>query len=97
MNWRTLGEIAMEVPAMKPTRRVEQNGEGFIVYVKPPAFFNQEEVSVHLTADQYKRYLLWREGAGMIQDMLDDVSDDDREKLMTGLTDENFRKAWPFE
>ena len=33
--------------------------------------------------------------AGMIQDLLEDLTDDDREKLMTGLTDENFRKAWP--
>jgi hypothetical protein len=94
MVWRKLGDVAMELPGMTATRRVEQNGEDFIVYVKPPAFFNQDEVAVHLTADQYKRYLLWRAGAGMIQDMLDDMSDDEREKLMSGLTDDNFNKAW---
>lgn len=84
----------MEIPGMTATRRVEQNGEGFIVYVKPPAFFNQGEVAVHLTAEQYERYKQWRAGAGMIQDVLEDMSDDDLEKLMSGLTDKNFKKAW---
>lgn len=83
----------MEIPDMSAMRRVEKSGEDFIVYVMPPAFFEQTEVAVHLTADQYKRYVLWRQGAGLIQDMLDDVDDDDREKLLTGLTNENFKKA----
>lgn len=84
----------MKISGMIATRRAVQDGDGFIVYVKPPAFIQPEEVAVRLTADQYKRYLLWREGVGTIQDMLDDVSVDDREKLISGLTDENFRKAW---
>ena len=85
----------MDLPGMTATRRVEQNGEGFIVHVKPPAIMKQDrEVAVHLTVDQYKRYVLWRAGAGMIQDMLDDLSVDEREKLMSGLTDESFEKAW---
>ena len=83
----------MEIPGISPSRRVEKSVDGYIVYVKPPAFFTQAEVAVHLTPDQYQRYVLWREGAGLIQDVLDDLSEDDRERLMTGLTDEN----WPDE
>ena len=67
-NFKLLGNVAMDV--MKPTRRVEQKGDGYIVYVKPPAFFTQEEVAVPLTADQFKRYQYWREGMGTIQELL---------------------------
>lgn len=84
-SWRTLGEIAMQIPGMNAKRRVEHKGDGYIIFVKPPDFFQQEEVAVHLSADQYLRYLLWREGVGLIQELLGDLDDDDREKLMSGL------------
>jgi hypothetical protein len=82
----------MEIPGFMPTRRVEQVADGFIVYVKPPAFVGTAEVRVFLTPDQYTRYKLWREGPLLIQEALFDLDDDKREMLMTGLGDEDFHR-----
>jgi hypothetical protein len=87
----------MDIPGMTAKRRVEQSGDGYIVYVKPPDFFGQAEVAVRLTAEQYDRYQQWRAGAGQIQELLYDLDSDEREKLLSGLTDESFMKAWPEE
>jgi hypothetical protein len=50
-----------------------------------------------LSADQSRRYQQWREGGGRIQDLLEDLSDEQREMLLSGLTDDNFKRAWPDE
>ena len=83
----------MEIPGFTPTRRVEQVAEGFMVYVKPPFFVNAPEVVVFLTSDQYQRYLSWREKGVMIQEALPELSASQREMLMTGLGDEDFRRV----
>ncbi len=82
----------MEIPGFMPTRRVEQTADGFIVYVKPPAFVGTAEVRVFLTSEQYTRYKLWREGPLMIQEALPELTASEREKLMSGLGDEDFHR-----
>jgi hypothetical protein len=77
-----------------PTRREEITKDGDVVYkviyIRPPQFFNLPEVSVRLTIDQYRRYEKWRDGHGLIQVLLPDLSDSEREMLMTGLGDADF-------
>lgn len=83
----------MDLNGFSPTRRVVKRGHHYYVYVKPPQIVgNYPEVDVMLTEDQYQRYLLWREGPLLIQDALPDLSLSEREKLMTGLGDEDFQK-----
>jgi hypothetical protein len=83
----------MELPGvMAPSRRVEEVDGGFIIHVKPPAFVGGPEVSVLLTADQYERYQQWRERKGLIDQLLYDLNDSQREMLMSGLTDEAFTR-----
>ena len=38
-----------------------------------------------LDEDQYERYSKWRRGEGLIQEMLPELSVDDRELLLSGL------------
>jgi hypothetical protein len=80
--------------AFAPTRRVEEYAEGVIVYVKPPKLPGKPlpEVSVHLTRDQFKRYAKWQSGVLMIQEALPELSPSEREKLMSGLGDDDFAR-----
>jgi hypothetical protein len=83
----------IEVPGFTPKREIIPQADGtVIVYVTPPPLMGCPRVSVRLTADQYERYVQWRYGEGMIQDLLVDLSADDREKLMSGLTDADLRR-----
>lgn len=45
---------------------------------------------VHLTREQGLRYGDYRAGKGHIQDLLPDLSADDRERLITGICPECF-------
>ena len=85
--------IDMVDPSFAATRRVEQVDGGYVVFVKPPPIIGElPERHVVLTNDQYQRYLQWREKDGMIQELLPDLSDSQREILMTGLDDAIFDK-----
>lgn len=76
-----------------PTRVVCEDGEGgYLVMVTPPKMLGLPTVTVPLTADQYKRYQLWEEGM-LIQNALPELSPAVREMLITGLSDEEFKKA----
>lgn len=76
-----------------PTRRTEENIDGtYTVYVKPPKMFNIPEEHIVLTRDQYSRYLRWLDGELMIQEALPDLNVDQREILLSGLNDDNFKK-----
>ena len=79
----------------RPERREVRNEKigGWTVFVQAPAFMGTPEVAVELTEDQFFRYRKWRNGSLMIQDALPELSVDEREKLMTGLDDANFKKA----
>jgi hypothetical protein len=82
----------MDIPGFMPTRRIEQTEEGFIVYIKPPNYVGTREVSVFLTPAQFQRYEQWRDGPLLIQDALPELSISEREMLMSGLGDEDFRR-----
>ena len=74
------------IMGMQPTRRVERTYEGdMLIFVKPPEFTHLPEVVVKLTQAQYRKYRKWRKGEGVIQEMLPELSADEREMLMTGI------------
>jgi hypothetical protein len=86
--------IDMMPPSMRPQRSERRTTEGWEVRIKPPDFIGQREpVIVRLTEDQHTRMMKWLETGALIQDCLPDLSDSDREKLMTGLDDEQFAAA----
>jgi hypothetical protein len=78
---------------MFPTREEEPHGENYLVTITPPAFMGGEPQKVILTPDQFARYLTWKDRGVLIQNALPDLSPSDREKLMSGLDDEGFKKA----
>jgi hypothetical protein len=83
----------IEIPGFSPIRRFEQHDDGSVtIHVQPPPIIGKyPEVSVKLTEDQFERYQWWRRGK-LIQEALPDLSDDDRELLMTGLRNDDFQR-----
>jgi hypothetical protein len=78
---------------MEPTRRVERSPSGYVVYVQPPLWMELPEVSVFLTPEQYERYMKWLiNSQDMIQNLLPDLSDDEREMLISGIGSEDFQR-----
>ena len=85
--------IDMVDPSFAATRRVKQTETGYIVYVKPaPIMGDFPENSVFLTPEQYERYLRWCNGLAPIKQALPDLSDSEREIVMTGFDEEDFYK-----
>jgi hypothetical protein len=81
------------VPGMAPVREVAPQADGsVIIHVTPPAFMRCPRVSVTLSRGQYARYLEWRLGHRFIQEALPELSEDEREKLMTGLGPADFAR-----
>jgi len=81
------------IPGFAPTRGVRREpDDSFTVTVKPPAFMGLPQVEVRLTRRQYLNYLRWINGDAMIQELLPELSADDREKLLSGIGDEDFRR-----
>ena len=75
---------------MSPSYRTESNSVGtWNIFVTPPAFLGAPTTCVILTHDQYLKFLQWRSGEGMIQDMLPDLSAHNRELLLTGIDSDN--------
>ena len=69
-----------------PVRRVQVMA-GFVrIEITPPgwAVANPQTKTVRLTPEQYIRYERWQAGAGYIQSLLPDLTDDEREILMNG-------------
>jgi hypothetical protein len=62
------------------------------VQITPAAYIGTTPVSVHLNASQYTRYLHWRRGDGLLQNLLPELSADDREKLISGLSNDDFQR-----
>lgn len=52
--------------------------------------FCKNEHPVHLTREQGLRYGDFRQGKGNIQDLLPELSEDDRERLITGICPECY-------
>ena len=77
-----------------PTRVVADDGEGgYLLMVTPSkALGPKPTMTLHLTKDQYRRYKMWENGE-LIQRALPDLTPAEREIIITGLSDEDFKKA----
>lgn len=75
---------------MGPRREelLQPEGGCIIRVTRNAAFGAQIPVEVRLTSPQYLRYQQWRKGGGLIQDYLGDLPVVEREKLMSGLSEE---------
>jgi len=77
-----------------PQRRVVKLADGnYDVFCRPPAMVGiLPEVKVTLTEAQYQKFVRWQKGEMLIQEAFPELSASEREKLMTGLGDEDFKK-----
>lgn len=79
------------IPGFRPKREAVQQPDGnWLVTVTPPDFMKVSGSSVLLTEDQHTRYAIWMDSGDMIQNMLPDLSIDEREILMSGLGPQQF-------
>ncbi len=75
------------------TRTAVRNGDHWEITVTCP----YDRSVTQLSNDQYRRYLLWLAGRGMIQDLLRDLSADVREQLQTGISPRKWDELFPDE
>ena len=74
-----------------PQRTSARGADGiWTVTVTPPDWTGFAASTIRLTPDQHARYLAWLDGDVLIQDALPDLSDAEREILITGIDDEEF-------
>lgn len=74
---------------MGPKREVFPNPDGsVVVQVTPSEVFmpGAPPARVLLTRDQFAAYSAWREGRGLIHELLPDVSPRNRDLLMSGTS-----------
>jgi hypothetical protein len=76
----------IDILGMGPTREVLKTSHGtFIITVIPPDWTGiKEGKSIELFPDQYERYLEWKDGRILIQNALPDLTDEQREILISG-------------
>lgn len=78
-----------------PTRTAVTVDDGWIVTVTPPAATGLNGHSLRLSNDQYERYQAWFEvGTILIQHALPELSNEQREILMTGIGPEDYMKIY---
>jgi hypothetical protein len=58
--------------------------ETWVISITPPFGLGPKQ-QLKLNEDQHERYLKWRAGDGLIQNMLPELNADQRELLITGL------------
>jgi len=78
-----------------PTRTITRDGDNYRITITPPKFMGGHTVNVMLTPSQMAGYFLWQGGGELIQNALPDLSDDDREKLLSGLDQAAFNRLFP--
>ena len=87
-----------KVLGIAPTRKFTKTDAGWRVDVTPHPFSGiAKTATVELTDDQFKRVEEWINGFGMIQELLPDLTRDDREILMTGIGPDDFARMFPPE
>lgn len=83
----------LEALSLSPKRDERELPDGsWEVTVTPPHFFHLPGRTLTLTHDQHVRYKQWRDGRMMIQEALPELSISEREILMTGLGDADFKR-----
>ena len=79
-------------------RRHERLGtDTWRVTVTPPSILGFSPSVIYLSDKQMTAYLSWLEGKGMIQDLLPELSSDEREILMTGIGPREWDEAFKGE
>lgn len=74
-----------------PIRNAIQDDDGsWIITITPPSWTGFKSSSVKLDPDQYYRYCLWRVDNSLIQNALPELTDAQREILITGVRQADF-------
>jgi hypothetical protein len=56
---------------------------------------NINTMMIDMTEDMIARYVRWSNGEGVIQNLLPELSDNEREFILTGITPEEWEQMFP--
>ena len=79
---------------MRSSRTAVEDRGGWLVAGYAPDFMHLQPQSIWLTNDQYARYCEWQSGPLLIQEALPDLSDDEREILMSGIGPDDWDRLY---
>jgi hypothetical protein len=79
--------VVDQIPGFAPKREVAVEGVNYRITVTPPDWVGAKGQSILLTPDQYSRYEKWLHSNYLIQDVLPDLTDEEREILINGDPD----------
>lgn len=84
------------VPGFGPKYAYGKNtdDDNYTVVVTPPTITQFGPSSLTLTEDQFIRFKIWLVNGGLIQEMLPDLNDDEREILLTGIGPEEWDETF---
>lgn len=78
-----------------PERQHERLPDGsYRVIVTPPKWSGFGASALKLKGEQFDRYQHWLHDGGLIQDALPDLSDQDREVLLSGISPEDWDREF---
>lgn len=80
-----------------PTYTQTNLSDGWVrIKVTPPAWAKVGDgTSIDLTAGQFERFQEWKRTGRKIQDILPDLTDDQREVLLSGISPEKWTELFP--
>jgi hypothetical protein len=85
----------MLLKLMRPTRSHRRVQNNWLVTVTPPPVSGFNCVSeVLLNSEQFQKYRQWLQKGGRIQDLLPELSRAQREQLISGVTPEEWDRAF---
>ena len=73
-----------------PTYEEHKTNTGWTIIVTPSKLFGGGNAAIELTDAQFARYRQWRTGGKLIQNMLPELTAEQREILLTGLNNKRF-------
>jgi hypothetical protein len=86
----------IDAMGLGPSREAVREPQGrWRVTVRPPAWSRcGDGASLTLTEAQYAQYRQWLDGGALIHEALADLSDGQRELLMTGIDETKFNELF---
>ena len=89
--------VASEL-GLGPTRILTKLSDGTTrLTVTPPAFLGRPSTHIVLTEEQVDRYHIWQTTGMLIQEAFPELSLDQREIILTGLGEEDFKEIFKDE
>lgn len=77
---------------LHPLREHKKLADGnYELTVRPPSLMELRGATLILTPDQFRRYQMWLDKEGLIQELLSDLTPAQREMILTGINEDEWK------